>query len=128
MVRSCRIRRPVRACRKPSATSRHEGAKREIVPLASLLLPALGSVSFTVAKNERSIAMLRVIEALRIHAARHQGRLPEKLADISAVPLPLDPTTRRGVFVPEDRRHRGPRIALSAGPPAPRRSAPGGEV
>ena len=72
---------------------KNEGANREIVPLARLLMPALGSLSFIAAKNERSIAMLRAIEALRIHAARHQGRLPEKLADISAVPLPLDPTS-----------------------------------
>ncbi len=72
---------------------KNEAAKREIVPMAGLLLPAIGSVHFAAAKGERSIALLRVIEALRIYAARHEGRLPEKLADISEVPLPIDPTT-----------------------------------
>ena len=72
---------------------KNEAAKREIVPLAGLLLPAIGSVHFAAAKGDRSIAMLRVIEALRIYAAGHEGRLPEKLADISEVPLPIDPTT-----------------------------------
>ena len=37
--------------------------------------------------------MLRAIEALRIYAAAHEGRLPDKLADIAEVPLPIDPTT-----------------------------------
>jgi hypothetical protein len=70
-----------------------EGRSREVVPLASLLLPACGSACFAEARNERRIALLRTIEALRIYGAAHQGRLPEKLADITAVPVPIDPTT-----------------------------------
>ena len=101
--------------------------KREIVPLASLLLPAIGSVHFQMAKSERSVAMLRVIEALRIYAARHQGRLPDKLADISEVPVPVDPTTGQAFVYQKNRRHRGDRVAVSAGPLAPRRPAHGSE-
>jgi hypothetical protein len=36
---------------------------------------------------------LRVIEALRIYAANHQGQLPDKLADVTDVPVPNDPST-----------------------------------
>jgi hypothetical protein len=41
---------------------------------------------------ERQIALLRHVEALRLHAAGHDGRLPARLCDIS-VPLPDDPFT-----------------------------------
>jgi hypothetical protein len=38
------------------------------------------------------IALLRHVEALRLYAADHEGRLPQTLADVE-VPLPLDPFT-----------------------------------
>jgi hypothetical protein len=41
---------------------------------------------------EQRIALLRHVEALRLYAAEHDGRLPEKLSDVS-VPLPADPFT-----------------------------------
>jgi hypothetical protein len=41
---------------------------------------------------EQRIALLRHVEAIRLHAAGHKGQLPEKLSDIS-VPLPVDPFT-----------------------------------
>lgn len=65
----------------------------EVLPVASLLLPAIGSVRSAVVRLDRQIAALRVIEALRMYGASHDGRLPEKLADITQVPMPLDPTT-----------------------------------
>jgi hypothetical protein len=42
---------------------------------------------------ERRIAALRLIEALRLHAAAHDGALPETLDQISEVPVPDDPAT-----------------------------------
>jgi hypothetical protein len=42
---------------------------------------------------DRKIAALRVIEALRLHAAANDGRLPDKLTDITLVPVPDDPGT-----------------------------------
>ncbi len=42
------------------------------------------------ARRERGIAVLRVIEALRIYAAAHAGKLPASLEAIDAVPIPLD--------------------------------------
>jgi hypothetical protein len=41
---------------------------------------------------EQRIALLRHVEALRLYAADHDGKLPEKLSDV-AVPLPADPFT-----------------------------------
>jgi hypothetical protein len=42
--------------------------------------------------TDRKIASLAILDALRIYAAAHDGRLPEKLADITEVPIPNDPT------------------------------------
>ena len=35
--------------------------------------------------------MLRVIEALRLHAAANNGQLPDKLEAVTIVPVPNDP-------------------------------------
>jgi hypothetical protein len=43
-----------------------------------------------VARRDRVIACLRVIEALRMHAATHEGKLPSSLEAIEAVPIPVD--------------------------------------
>ena len=72
---------------------RTEGRDREIVPLASLLLPAISRVAFVSARGDRTIAALRTVEAIRLYGVAHGVRLPEKLADIREVPLPIDPTT-----------------------------------
>jgi hypothetical protein len=66
---------------------------REILPLFSVLAPATGAVANASARNERSFAMLRTIEALRMYAAAHDGRGPKELADITEVPVPSDPLT-----------------------------------
>jgi hypothetical protein len=42
-------------------------------------------------RNERRIAMLRVVEGLRHYAATHDGKLPEKLGDLTDTPAPHDP-------------------------------------
>jgi hypothetical protein len=60
-----------------------------------LLLPGWNKVLAAHGRLERQLAALRVIEALRMHAAAHDGQLPDKLADVTAVPLPNDPGTGR---------------------------------
>jgi hypothetical protein len=42
---------------------------------------------------DRRVATLRVIEALRMYAASHDGALPESLSQITEVPVPEDPAT-----------------------------------
>jgi hypothetical protein len=70
---------------------RAHGKGLEIVPLATLLLPAVQRVKQAEARINQKIAALEVLEALRIYAAGHAGRLPETLSDIKEVPVPLDP-------------------------------------
>jgi hypothetical protein len=55
------------------------------------LTSAMSTVARGMAMFDRRIATLRLIEALRLHAAANGGSLPEKLADIRAVPVPIDP-------------------------------------
>jgi hypothetical protein len=74
-------------------TALRESRHREVVPVAQLLLPAIQNVKLAEARNERNFAMLRVIEALRLHAAAHDGRLPQALGEITQVPVPRDPVT-----------------------------------
>ena len=73
--------------------SRHHRDKGAKVNLFSALLPALYRVAFLQARLDRNIAMLRIIEAIRMFAADHSGRLPGSLAEITTVPIPSDPVT-----------------------------------
>jgi hypothetical protein len=41
---------------------------------------------------EQRLALLRCVEAVRLYAAEHDGKLPAKLSEIS-LPLPIDPVT-----------------------------------
>ncbi len=66
---------------------------REVLPLVSLLLPAMQAVRNAQVRLERDIAALRVIEALRMHAASHDGRLPSSLDEIDEVPVPPNAAT-----------------------------------
>ncbi len=68
-------------------------ADREIIPLVSLLLPAIQAARSAQARIDRDFAALRIIEALRMYAADNDGNLPSKLDDIKQVPIPLNPAT-----------------------------------
>jgi hypothetical protein len=56
------------------------------------LLPHIVKLRRAQGLLEQRIAVLRQVEALRMYAAEHAGKLPAKLSDIS-VPLPIDPAT-----------------------------------
>jgi hypothetical protein len=56
-----------------------------------IFLPATQRINFLDARLAREIAMLRCVEAIRMYAADHDGKLPRSLAEISAVPVPSDP-------------------------------------
>jgi hypothetical protein len=56
------------------------------------LLPQVVSDRRTQARLERRIALVRHVEAMRLYAADHDGRLPETLEDVG-VPLAADPFT-----------------------------------
>jgi hypothetical protein len=67
--------------------------RREVIPFASILLPAIKAAHFAGARGQRTVAVLRVVEAIRLHGAAYDGKLPDKLSDVTTVPIPLDPTT-----------------------------------
>ena len=56
------------------------------------LAPDVLKARRTQGRLEQRVALLRHVEALRLYAAAHHGRLPAKLADLP-VPLPDDPST-----------------------------------
>jgi hypothetical protein len=91
-----------------------EGRQQELVPVASVLLPALNSVRRASVRSERRIALLRVFEALRFYAAEHDGKLPAALDDIKEVPLPLDPVSGK----PFGYKLADGKATLDAPPPA----------
>jgi hypothetical protein len=61
--------------------------------LATLLVPAVTRVFEASYRTDRKLAGLRCVEALRLYAAAHDGKLPASLKDIEEVPVPLDPMT-----------------------------------
>lgn len=86
---------------------------QEVLPLARLLLPALSRARWAVARTDREIAALRALSALRLHAAA-RGQLPDRLADITAVPVPENPVTGKPF---EYRREGNTAVLEAAGPP-----------
>jgi hypothetical protein len=70
--------------------SRIKPAKEE--GLLDFLVPAIQKVRKAQGRLEQRIALLRCVEALRLYAAAHDSKLPDKLSDCP-VPLPDDPFT-----------------------------------
>jgi hypothetical protein len=66
--------------------------KEEGGPIAQFFIPTNRKVVAALARIQQRVAYLRVLEAIRLYAHEHGGRLPEKLADCT-VPIPMDPTT-----------------------------------
>jgi hypothetical protein len=58
-----------------------------------MLLPAVRRAMETGALLERRHAMLRAVEAIRMFAATHDGKPPQKLEDLAATPIPPDALT-----------------------------------
>jgi hypothetical protein len=66
---------------------------REVFPTASVLIQPIPAARAPQIRVERELAALRVIEALRMYAADHDGKLPKSLNEITAVPVPNNPAT-----------------------------------
>ena len=66
--------------------------QKEILPLSDLL-PAIGVAVLAQARVEREFESLRCIEAIRLYAFLHGGKLPGRLDDIKEVPIPSNPET-----------------------------------
>jgi hypothetical protein len=65
----------------------------QVLPIASLLLPAIKAVFGATARLEAQIAGLQTIEAIRMHAAANDRKLPRTLEAITVVPVPNNPAT-----------------------------------
>jgi hypothetical protein len=64
--------------------------------IVGLLMPAFLKVYGARVRLDRHVAGLRGAEALRLYAAAHGGKAPAKWADLTDVPLPVDPVTGKG--------------------------------
>jgi hypothetical protein len=71
----------------------HQAPETELNLLSRMMLPATLKALTAQVRLDRQLAALQVIEALRAHAATHGGQLPDSLAQVKDVPLPLDPGT-----------------------------------
>jgi hypothetical protein len=60
--------------------------------MLDFLLQGFWRVRQAQARLEQRLALLRCVEALRLYAAAHAGKLPAKLSDMK-LPLPIDPVT-----------------------------------
>jgi hypothetical protein len=62
---------------------------------ASLLemVPDVAGLARNAARLERRFAMLRIVEALRLHAGANEGKLPSTLDGLKSTPVPLDVAT-----------------------------------
>ncbi|MBN2025105.1 MAG: hypothetical protein JW809_20175 [Pirellulales bacterium] len=69
--------------------------KSEPLRLVCGLLPNSRILHYYLAHTERRLATLQVIEAIRFHAAKHDGKLPPSLEAITEVPVPINPVTGR---------------------------------
>ena len=79
-----------------------------------LLLPAVDKVYGAQVRTERRLASLRTVEAIRLQAAKNEGLVPPKLADVTIVPVPVDPATGQ----PFEYTVEGNRFTLTVPPPA----------
>jgi hypothetical protein len=60
-----------------------------------MLVTGFNRVALATTRPVRAIAALRCVEAIRMYAAAHGGKLPATLGDITDVPVPVDPVTGR---------------------------------
>jgi hypothetical protein len=68
-------------------------ARKSSTRVFAEMMPAIMSVEQSGIRLERRVAVLRVVEAIRMYAAAHGGALPESLANVTIVPVPDDPAT-----------------------------------
>jgi hypothetical protein len=83
-------------------------------------LPAIQKVVASAVRTDRRIAALRCIEAIRLYAAAHDGKLPPALDAVTEVPIPVDPMTGKAFTY----RVSGERATLYAPPPPGEQAMP----
>jgi hypothetical protein len=69
------------------------GQNREILPIANLLLPTTRHALSAQGRLQTRLIGLQTLEAIRMHVAAENGKLPTSLDQITLVPVPNDPST-----------------------------------
>ncbi|MDY3559983.1 hypothetical protein R5W23_001182 [Gemmata sp. JC673] len=64
-----------------------------IVSVFAMNVPAIEKTFEAHTRLNRRVALMRAVEAVRLHAAAGDGKPPKSLADIKLVPVPEDPDT-----------------------------------
>ena len=57
--------------------------------------PVHDKVRLIMNRFDRHLAVLQCIESLRLYAAAHDGKFPDELSNVTEVPVPDDPVTRK---------------------------------
>jgi hypothetical protein len=76
-----------------AAMSQFEDPPNQVLMLFDKIGSPLLHIRKAIVRNSRSLAVLRIIEALRIYSAAHEGQLPEQLSEVTEVPIPLNPVS-----------------------------------
>ena len=85
---------------KLQAAAKEKRRETLFAPIAS----AVFNVRWATARLDQRLALLRCVEALRMYAAEHNGKLPASLADVARTRA-CGPDHRQGVRVPARRRY-----------------------
>jgi hypothetical protein len=91
-------------------TSVEEKLANPLLTLFRFLTPALNSARLATVRLDRQLDALQCIEAIRLYAAAHGGKLPASLEAITEAPVPVDPATGK----PFDYKVDGDSATLSA--------------
>jgi hypothetical protein len=68
-----------------------DSINKEVLPFGDMLMPAIEAAWYAPIRLERQLAILRTIEAIRMHAAANGGELPASLDEVSVAVVPADP-------------------------------------
>ncbi len=71
------------------------GLRREAIPMAAVLLPAVRQARRAQYRLQSNIRGLMALEAIRMHAAENGGALPKTLDEITVVPVPINPMNNK---------------------------------
>jgi hypothetical protein len=70
---------------------RHQKEAFAALPLVADLRPTIAPAKNAETRCDWNLAVLRVFEAMRLHAAGHDGRWPDHLSDVTEAPVPVNP-------------------------------------
>jgi hypothetical protein len=85
------VREAERVLRQARVKALSLAPKVPALPLAFVSLPPFFRPFYSRARLDRQLAALRCVEAIRLYAAAHGGKLPPTLDAIKEVPVPTDP-------------------------------------